>query len=162
MDESWKRFAAIAVAVVAIIIAFTVFQPADDEASESGDEAAQTSEPAEEEEESSDGDAVGGSEPLLGGTRNEPGAEPEPVALEFAGGEVVGGVETIEVTSGEEIALTVSSDVQEELHVHGVDLSEDLPPGEEVEVTFTAEAEGVFEIELHDSGTQIANLEVSP
>ncbi len=161
MDESWKRFVAIAVAVVAVIIAFTVFQPADDEATDSGDDAAQTSEPAEEEE-SSDGDAVGGSEPLLGGTRNEPGAEPEPVALEFAGGEVVGGVETIEVTSGEEITVTVTSDVQEELHVHGVDLYEDLPPGEEVEVTFTAEAEGVFEIELHDSGTQIASYEVSP
>ncbi|MDQ3607323.1 MAG: hypothetical protein M3459_00235 [Actinomycetota bacterium] len=161
MDESWKRFVAVAVAVVAIIVAFTVFQPADDEATDSGDGAAQTSQPTEEEE-SSDGDAVGGSKPLLGGTRNEPGAEPEPVALEFAGGEVVGGVETIEVTAGDEITLTVTSDVQEELHVHGVDLSEDLPPGEEVEVTFTAEAEGVFEIELHDSGTQIASYEVSP
>lgn len=160
MDEPWKRFAAIAVAVVAIIVAFTVFQPADDEATDSG-QAAQTSEPAEEEE-SSDGDAVGGSEPLLGGTRNEPGAEPEPVALEFAGGVVIGGVETIEVTSSEEITMTVTSDVQEELHVHGVDLYEDLPPGEEVEVTFTPEAEGVFEIELHDSGELIANLEVSP
>jgi len=160
MDEAWKRFAAVAVAVVAIIIAFTVFQPGDDEATEGGDRAAQTSEPTG--EESSDGDAVGGSEPLLGGTRNEPGAETQPVALEFAGGEVVGGVETIEVTSGEEVTMTVTTDVQEELHVHGVDLYEDLPPGEEVAVTFTPEAEGVFEIELHDSGTQIANLEVAP
>jgi heme/copper-type cytochrome/quinol oxidase subunit 2 len=159
MDESWKRFVAVAVAVVAIIVAFTVLQPSDEEAADRGDQAEQTGETT---QESDDGDAVGGSQPLLGGTRNEPGAESEPVALEFAGGEVVGGVETIEVTSGEEVTMTVTSDVQEELHVHGVDLYEDLPPGEEVEVTFTPEAEGIFEIELHGSGTQLANLEVSP
>jgi heme/copper-type cytochrome/quinol oxidase subunit 2 len=58
--------------------------------------------------------------------------------------------------------MTVTVDVQEELHVHGVDLYEDLPPGEEVEVTFTPEAEGIFEIELHGSGTQLASMEVSP
>ncbi|MDQ3409308.1 MAG: hypothetical protein M3469_04935 [Actinomycetota bacterium] len=159
MDESWKRFVAVAVAVVAIIVAFTVLQPSDEEAADRGDQAEQTGETT---QESDDGDAVGGSQPLLGGTRNEPGAESEPVALEFAGGEVVGGVETIEVTSGEEVTMTVTSDVQEELHVHGVDLYEDLPPGEEVEVTFTPEAEGIFEIELHGSGTQIASMEVSP
>ena len=159
MDESWKRFVAVAVAVVAVIVAFTVLQPSDEEAADRGDQAEQTGETT---QESDDGDAVGGSQPLLGGTRNEPGAESEPVALEFAGGEVVGGVETIEVTSGEEVTMTVTSDVQEELHVHGVDLYEDLPPGEEVEVTFTPEAEGIFEIELHGSGTQLANLEVSP
>lgn len=159
MDESWKRFVAVAVAVVAIIVAFTVLQPPDEEAADRGDQAEQTGETT---QESDDGDAVGGSQPLLGGTRNEPGAESEPVALEFAGGEVVGGVETIEVTSGEELTMTVTSDVQEELHVHGVDLYEDLPPGEEVEVTFSPEAEGIFEIELHGSGTQLANLEVSP
>jgi len=158
MDESWKRFVAVAVAVVAIIVAFTVLQPSDEEAADRGGQAEQTGETT---QESDDGDAVGGSQPLLGGTRNEPGAESEPVALEFAGGEVVGGVETIEVTSGEEVTMTVTSDVQEELHVHGVDLYEDLPPGEEVEVTFTPEAEGIFEIELHGSGTQLANLEVS-
>jgi heme/copper-type cytochrome/quinol oxidase subunit 2 len=160
MDEPWKRFAAVAVAVVAIIVVFAVLRPSDEEIIERGGEATQTTETTQ--ESSGDGEAVGGSEPLLGGTRNEPGAEPEPVALEFSGGEVVGGVETIEVTSGEEVTMTVISDVQEELHVHGVDLYEDLPPGEEVEVTFTPEAEGVFEIELHDSGTQIASLEVSP
>jgi heme/copper-type cytochrome/quinol oxidase subunit 2 len=159
MDESWKRFVAVAVAVVAIIVAFTVLQPSDEEAADRGDQAEQTGETT---QESDDGDAVGGSQPLLGGTRNEPGAESEPVALEFAGGEVVGGVETIEVTSGEEVTMTVTSDVQEELHVHGVDLYEDLPPGEEVEVTFTPEAEGIFEIELHGSGTQLASMEVSP
>lgn len=160
MDEPWKRFAAVAVAVVAIIVAFTVLQP-DEQAADRGDQPGQTGETT---QETDDGEAVGGSQPLLGGTRNEPGAEsePEPVALEFADGEVVGGVETIEVTSGEEVTLTVTSDVQEELHIHGVDLYEDLPPGEEVEVTFTPEAEGVFELELHDSATQIASMEVSP
>jgi FtsP/CotA-like multicopper oxidase with cupredoxin domain len=161
MDEPWKRFVAVAVAVVAIIVAFTVLQPSDEQAADRGDQAGQTGETT---QETDDGEAVGGSQPLLGGARNEPGAEPEPepVALEFADGEVVGGVETIEVTSGEEVTITVTSDVQEELHIHGVDLYEDLPPGEEVEVTFTPEAEGVFELELHDSATQIASMEVSP
>ena len=156
MDEPWKRFAALAVAVGAIIVAFVLLQPSDEELTDRG-QASQTNE-----QESSDGDGVGGDQPLLGGTRNERGAQGESVALAFAGGEVVGGVQTIEATSGEEVTMTVTSDVQEELHVHGVEVYEDLPPGEEVEVSFTPEAEGVFEIELHESGTQIANLEVSP
>lgn len=156
MEEPWKRFAALAVAVGAIIVAFVVLQPGDDELTDRGPASQAT------EQEPSDGDAVGGSQPLLGGTRNQRGGRPEPVTLEFADGEVVGGVQTIEATSGEEVTMTVTSDVAEELHIHGVDLHEDLPPGEEVEVTFTPEAQGVFEVELHDSGTQIASLEVSP
>lgn len=157
MDQPWKRFAALAVAVGAIIVAFVVLQPSDEELADRG-QGSQTTE-----QESSDGEAVdGGSRPLLGGTRNEGGSQPEPVALEFAGGEVVGGVQTIQATSGEEVTMTVTSDVEEELHVHGVEVYEDLPPGEEVEVTFTPEAEGVFEVELHDSGVKLADLEVSP
>lgn len=156
MDEPWKRFAALAVAVGAIIVAFVVLQPSDDELTDRGQTSQTTG------QEPSDGDALGGGQPLLGGTRNERGAQPAPVTLEFADGEVVGGVQTIEATSGEEVTMTVTSDVEEELHVHGVELREDLPPGEHVEVTFTPEAEGVFEIELHESGQVIANLEVSP
>ena len=156
MDRPWKRFAALAVAVGAIIVAFSVLGPGDDEPADRGQPSQTT------QQEPSDGGGAGGSRPLLGGTRNEGGAQPESVALEFADGEVVGGVQTIEATSGEEVTMTVTSDVEEELHVHGVDLREELPPGEEVEVSFTPQAEGVFEIELHDSGTQMANLEVSP
>lgn len=158
MQEGWKRFAAVAVAVGAILVAFALLQPGDDELADRGREAPAT------EQESSGGEAAGGSRPLLGGTRNEPGAEPEPepVALELADGEVVGGVATIEATRGEALALRVTSDAQEELHVHGVNLHQDLPAGQEVEVRFTPRVEGVFEVELHESGTLIAKVEVEP
>lgn len=156
MDRGWKRFGALAVAVGAIIVAFAVLQPSEEELSEGGGRQPTTG------QEPSDGEPLGGSRPILGGTRNEPGAEAgsEPIALAFAGGEVVGGAKSIEARSGEEVTLTVTSDVSEELHVHGTDLSEELPAGEEVEVAFTPQAQGIFEIELHDSGTLLAELEV--
>jgi hypothetical protein len=35
-------------------------------------------------------------------------------------------------------------------------------PGQPARLRFTADAEGVFELELHGTGTQIATLEVRP
>lgn len=105
---------------------------------------------------------------LQGGTRNDGGARPgggqtAPTAeLTFRGGEVVGGEQTVEVQAGEEVTLAVTSDVRDEVHVHGFDRDADLEPGRTQELSFAAEAEGLFEIELHDSEVLLANLEVSP
>jgi len=77
-------------------------------------------------------------------------------------GEPVGGVEELEYSAGDEVDFTVHSDVADEIHVHGYDLNKDVEAGGEVSFSFPAEIEGIFEVELEQSGTEIAELRVNP
>lgn len=82
--------------------------------------------------------------------------------IEVVNGEPVGGVQELEFSAGEQIRFRVSSDAAEEIHVHGYDIAEDVPAGGSVEFDFPAEIEGIFEVELEELGTQIAELRVNP
>lgn len=66
------------------------------------------------------------------------------------------------VRQGETVAFRVRHDTDEEVHVHGYDISRDLPAGETVTVRFEADITGIFEIELEGSHTLLARLEVRP
>jgi hypothetical protein len=77
-------------------------------------------------------------------------------------GEPVGGVKELEYDAGDEIRFEVSSDVADEVHVHGYDLMQDVPAGGTVSFDFPAEIEGIFEVELEGLGEQIAELRVNP
>jgi hypothetical protein len=83
------------------------------------------------------------------------------IELEFAGGEVIGGVERVPVAVGTEVTIVVTSDVADELHLHGYDLYADLAPGIPAELTFVAEIPGVFEGELEVLGVPVVEVEVS-
>jgi hypothetical protein len=72
----------------------------------------------------------------------------------------VGGIQHLTVDKGERVNIAVTSDVEDEVHVHGYDLMQDVVPGEPVEIHFAANIAGRFEIELEDRGTPIAELEV--
>jgi hypothetical protein len=78
------------------------------------------------------------------------------------GGRPVGGVRELEYSSGDEIAFRVRSDVADEVHVHGYDLSKDVRAGGSVAFSFAADLEGIFEVELEERGEQIAELRVNP
>jgi hypothetical protein len=77
-------------------------------------------------------------------------------------GEPVGGIQELEFSAGEDIRFRVSSDAAEEIHVHGYDLSKDVPAGGTVEFDFPAELEGIYEAELEELGVQIIELRVNP
>jgi len=77
-------------------------------------------------------------------------------------GEPVGGVAELEYSAGDEIRFEVTSDVADEVHVHGYDLMEDVPAGGTVSFDFPAEIEGIFEVELEGRKAQIAELTVNP
>ena len=53
-------------------------------------------------------------------------------------------------------------DTADEVHVHGFDVTKAVPAGGTALLSFDANLEGRFEVELHGSGAQIAELEVSP
>jgi hypothetical protein len=95
-----------------------------------------------------------------GGAQAAGGAD-EPTVV-IRNGEPVGGVQELEYSAGDEIRFRVESDVADEVHVHGYDLSEDVPAGGTVSFEFPAEIEGIFEIELEGRKEQIAELRVNP
>jgi len=78
------------------------------------------------------------------------------------GGRSVGGTARDSVARGRIVVIRVTSDVADHVHVHGYDLMADVAPGAPATIRFTAHAPGRFEIELEDSGVQIAELEVRP
>lgn len=65
-----------------------------------------------------------------------------------------------EVGLGESVTLVVTSDVADEVHLHGYDAHADLVAGQEGTLTFTADIPGIFEVELEETGTLLVELEV--
>ena len=94
-------------------------------------------------------------------------AEPSPsptarvIEATYRGGEVTGVEPRVPVQLGEEIVLRVTSDVAEQIHVHGYDLYADIPAGGTGEVSFTADLAGSWEVELHEAGRPLFQLRVS-
>ena len=78
------------------------------------------------------------------------------------GGEPVGGVQNLEFTQGETANFRVESDVADEIHLHGYDLSKPIAAGGTVTFTFPAEIEGVFEAELEERAVPLAEISVTP
>jgi len=115
-----------------------------------------------------------GSETTPAPTQDSGGAEAEPTATATAkpkpqvtvvrvrNAEPVGGVKEIEVKQGERIRFRVKSDVADEVHFHGYDVSEDVAPGQDANFNVKATITGIFEAELEDRGTQIASIRVDP
>lgn len=68
----------------------------------------------------------------------------------------------LQFTRGETVRFRVRHPSAEEVHVHGYDISKELPAGKTVTVTFQARIEGIFEVELEHSHTPLAKLTVEP
>lgn len=112
----------------------------------------------------SDSDVVSGtssSKQTGGGT--EP-AKPSIPVIRLKGGEPVGGLQELEVTSGERVHFKVTSDIEGEVHVHGYDIEKPVKAGGSVDFDFPADLEGGFEVEMHHGGGEnpIADLKVQP
>jgi hypothetical protein len=82
------------------------------------------------------------------------------IEVQVAGGQVSGDAGRVPVPAGEQVTLVITSDVADEVHVHGYDLTTELPAGSPTELAFAATIPGVFEVELHDAGTVLLTLQV--
>ena len=94
-----------------------------------------------------------------------PAADHEPAfeRVLVGAGKPRGGVQSITAEKGERARIEViSSDTSDEVHLHGYDISRDVKPGKNARFSFDADAEGIFEMELHGTHTQIAKLVVTP
>jgi hypothetical protein len=66
----------------------------------------------------------------------------------------------IDLTKGQTVRITVTSDVADEAHVHGYDKGATLHPGTPATIEFVADQDGLFEVETHESGLQLLQLAV--
>jgi FtsP/CotA-like multicopper oxidase with cupredoxin domain len=66
----------------------------------------------------------------------------------------------VRVDRGERVRIRVQADRNEEVHVHGYDLSQDVAPGKPATIEFTADAPGVFEVELEQAALKLFELQV--
>ena len=69
---------------------------------------------------------------------------------------------TLTFERGERVRFNVRADRADEVHVHGYDITEPVRPGEPARLRFDASIEGIFEIELEESGIPVGELEVRP
>ena len=83
---------------------------------------------------------------------------PEPL-VEISAGEVAG-PDVVEVDLGDAVDVWVLSDIDDQIHVHGYDLFFDLEAGVPLNLTFSAEIPGVFEVEVHTGNTHLLDIEV--
>ena len=82
--------------------------------------------------------------------------------IEVKDAQPVGGVQDLTFTEGDDIRFRVDSDVSDEIHFHGYDVGEDVEAGGSVEFDVPATITGVFEVELEERATQIAEITVNP
>ncbi len=82
------------------------------------------------------------------------------LAVTVRGGSVVEGGSRQRATVNQPVTIRVTSDVAEEVHVHGYDKRFDVAPGRTGEVTFVANIPGVFEVEFERSHRLLFTLEV--
>jgi FtsP/CotA-like multicopper oxidase with cupredoxin domain len=97
-------------------------------------------------------------------------ADPAPVPAEDAAtvelkvhhGRLVAGPAVIKLKQGDRVTLRVTSDSNDELHVHGYDLHLNLIAGQPAELSFKADHSGRFEYELHHAHSDLGAFEVYP
>jgi hypothetical protein len=89
------------------------------------------------------------------------GAAEQRIEVTFANGKVNGDTGRVKVAKGTAVTLVVTSDVADQVHVHGYDIEKELTPGTPVILQFDATVAGVFEVELHEANTVLLRLQVS-
>jgi FtsP/CotA-like multicopper oxidase with cupredoxin domain len=82
------------------------------------------------------------------------------IEVRVTGDEVETADRRVRVDRGEKVRIRVQADRAEEVHVHGYDLSADVAPGRPAVIAFTADAAGVFEVELEQAKLPLFELQV--
>jgi hypothetical protein len=75
-------------------------------------------------------------------------------------GDSVEGPALHRVNVNQRVTLRVTSDVADEVHVHGFNLTAPVGPDQPAELTFVADIHGIFEVELERSARRILTIEV--
>jgi FtsP/CotA-like multicopper oxidase with cupredoxin domain len=82
------------------------------------------------------------------------------VEATVTGDEVETASRRVRIDRGQKVRIRVQADRAEEVHLHGYDLSADVAPGRPAVINFTADAPGVFEVELEQARLKLFELQV--
>src|SRR3954451_14303883 len=137
-----SRLALVAAVVVVAVVLFIVLKPDDDSGS------SQTS------TQSSTAGTPQGGKPKS--------QKPQIPTIVVKNAKPVGGVRDLEFNKGDTVQFKVTSDVSDEVHLHGYDIGKDVAPGHPVKFKFKATIDGEFEAELESRKEQIISLKVNP
>ena len=88
--------------------------------------------------------------------------KPTEVKVVVVDGAPQGGIVRATVNKDDQVVLVVTSDVADEIHLHGYDKAKDIAAGGTIRIPFKATIPGRFEAELEGRGVQIAEISVEP
>jgi hypothetical protein len=142
------RLGFLAAAIVVLVIAFVVLRPSSEDTELTADPPTPTA--------TASATASASAEPAETETPTpKPTVDPGPV---LTGEEV----EKLRFDKGETVRFQVRAPEDEEVHIHGYDISKDVEGGKTEKISFKATIDGIFEIEFEHSAKQIASLRVDP
>ena len=81
------------------------------------------------------------------------------IEVGYAGGSITGGGKR-SASLGKSVVIKVTSDVADEIHLHGYDKTAAVAPGTPATISIVADKPGIFEVELHKKGLKLFELEV--
>lgn len=90
----------------------------------------------------------------------ESDADVEVVEVAIIGGQAQTDHRRVDVAVGTIVRIQVRADVDEEIHVHGYDLTAPVTPADPGMLEFTADIPGAFEVEAEHSGLELFQLRV--
>jgi heme/copper-type cytochrome/quinol oxidase subunit 2 len=109
---------------------------------------------------------AGGSPSSLPGTSSPAGsssssaAKATEIVVSVKDGKVSPKAHRVRAAEGSRVQILVSSDVDDEVHVHGYDIEREVSAGQSTTIVFTANQTGVFEVETHESNLLLLQLQV--
>lgn len=82
------------------------------------------------------------------------------VEVVFSGDNVETENPVVRIKKGSTVTVRVTSDIDDEIHVHGYDLTKKVPANGTAEITFKADQAGTWEVELEDEHVELVKLRV--
>lgn len=82
------------------------------------------------------------------------------VSVLFEQGRLVQKSDQVEVERGSTVFLAVSTDVADDIHLHGYERMAPTTPGDQAVLEFTADRSGVYTAELERSGVRLLEVTV--
>ncbi|MGD7788094.1 hypothetical protein ACQCX2_07185 [Propionibacteriaceae bacterium Y1700] len=101
--------------------------------------------------------SVGNSESATTETTTEPNLS---IEISLAGGKVTPNGQKFDASVGDVLELTITSDHDDAIHIHGIDVEIPIKAGEPVTQQVTLSAPGSYEIESHHPAKTIGVLNV--
>jgi heme/copper-type cytochrome/quinol oxidase subunit 2 len=118
---------------------------------------------------SGDGSSAGSSEGSSASSSDAAGSSSSPattaakatvINVSVKDGKVIPKAHRVKVKADSSVRIMVTSDVDDEVHVHGYDIEREVSAGQPVSIEFTADQTGVFEVETHETGLLLLQLQV--